>query len=100
MCYKEQEIGIRKVLGASVQNILLLLSTDFLKLIIVALFIAIPVGWYIMHSWLKDFAYRIDIQWWVFILAALIAILIAFFTISSQAIKAAITNPVNSLRTE
>ncbi|HEX6849144.1 MAG TPA: ABC transporter permease, partial [Chitinophagaceae bacterium] len=97
---RAKEIGIRKVLGASVQNILLLLSTDFLKLIIVALFIAIPVGWYIMHSWLKDFAYRIDIQWWVFIIAALIAVLIAFFTISSQAIKAALTNPVKSLRTE
>ena len=82
------------------QNILFLLSTDFLKLIIVALFIAIPVGWYVMHSWLQDFAYRISIHWWVFIVAAVIAVLIAFFTISSQAIKAAVTNPVKSLRTE
>ena len=97
---RTKEIGIRKVLGASVQNILLLLSTDFLKLIIVSLFIAIPIGWYVMHSWLKDFAYRTDIQWWVFIIAAVIAVLIAFFTISSQAIKAAVTNPVKSLRTE
>ena len=97
---RTKEIGIRKVLGASVQNILLLLSTDFLKLIIVALFIAIPVGWFIMHSWLQDFAYRISIHWWVFIIAAVIAVLVAFFTISTQAIKAAITNPIKSLRTE
>ena len=97
---RTKEVGIRKVLGASVQNILFLLSTDFLKLIIVALFIAIPVGWYVMHSWLQDFAYRISIHWWVFIVAAVIAVLIAFFTISSQAIKAAVTNPVKSLRTE
>jgi putative ABC transport system permease protein len=97
---RTKEIGIRKVLGASVQNILLLLSTDFLKLVIVALFIAVPVGWYVMHSWLKDFAYRISIHWWVFIIAAVIAVLIAFFTISTQAIKAAVTNPVKSLRTE
>jgi putative ABC transport system permease protein len=97
---RTKEIGIRKVLGASVQNILLLLSTDFLKLVIVALFIAIPIGWWVMHSWLKDFAYRISIHWWVFIIAAIIAVLIAFITISTQAIKAAITSPVKSLRTE
>ena len=97
---RTKEVGIRKVLGASVQNILFLLSTDFLKLIIVALFIAIPVGWWVMHSWLQDFAYRISIHWWVFIVAAVIAVLIAFFTISSQAIRAAVTNPVKSLRTE
>ena len=97
---RTKEVGIRKVLGASVQNILFLLSTDFLKLIIVALFIAIPVGWWVMHSWLQDFAYRISIHWWVFIIAAVIAVLIAFFTISTQAIKAALTNPVKSLRTE
>lgn len=97
---RTKEIGIRKVLGASVQNILLLLSTDFLKLILAALVIAIPVGWYVMHSWLQDFAYRISIHWWVFIIAAVIAVLIAFFTISTQAIKAAVTNPVKSLRTE
>lgn len=97
---RTKEVGIRKVLGASVQNILFLLSTDFLKLIIIALFIAVPVGWWVMHSWLQDFAYRISVQWWVFIVAAVIAVLIAFFTISSQAIKAAVTNPVKSLRTE
>ena len=97
---RTKEIGVRKVLGASVQNILLLLSTDFLKLIMVSLFIAIPLGWYVMHSWLQDFAYRISIHWWVFIIAAVIAVLIAFFTICTQAIKAAVTNPVKSLRTE
>ena len=97
---RTKEIGIRKVLGASVQNILFLLSTDFLKLIIIALFIAIPVGWWVMNSWLQDFAYRISIHWWVFIIAAVIAVLIAFFTISTQAVKAAITSPVKSLRTE
>jgi putative ABC transport system permease protein len=97
---RTKEIGIRKVLGASVQNILLLLSSSFLKLIIVALLIAIPIGWYVMDSWLQDFAYRIHIQWWVFVIAAVIAIMIALFTIGTQAIKAAITNPVKSLRTE
>jgi putative ABC transport system permease protein len=97
---RTKEIGIRKVLGASVQNILLLLSGGFVKLIIVALFIAVPVGWFIMNNWLQDFAYRIHIQWWVFMLAAVIAILIALITIGTQAIKAAVTNPVKSLRTE
>jgi putative ABC transport system permease protein len=97
---RTKEIGIRKVLGASIQNILLLLSADFLKLIVIALFIAIPVCWYVMHNWLRDFAYRISIHWWVFIVAAIIAVLIALFTIFTQAIKAAIANPVKSLRTE
>jgi putative ABC transport system permease protein len=97
---RTKEIGIRKVLGASIQNILLLLSAEFLRLIIIALFIAVPIGWYVMHTWLQDFAYRISIQWWVFIVAALIAVFIALFTISTQAIKAAISNPVKSLRTE
>jgi putative ABC transport system permease protein len=97
---RTKEIGIRKVLGASVQNILLLLSGSFVKLIIIALFIAIPIGWYVMHSWLLDFAFRIHIQWWVFMLAAIVAIFIALITIGTQAIKAAVTNPVKSLRTE
>lgn len=95
-----KEIGIRKVLGASVTNIVRLLSKDFLKLVFIAFIIALPVGWYAANKWLQDFAYRIHIKWWVFLLAGIIAILIAFFTISFQAIKAAISNPVKSLRTE
>ena len=97
---RTKEIGIRKVLGASVQSILLLLSTDFLKLILVALLLAIPICWYVMHSWLQDFAYRIQIDWWVFVLAGFTALLIAFTTISLQVMKAVVENPVKSLRTE
>ena len=95
-----KEIGIRKVLGASVANVVGLLSKDFLKLVFVALLLAIPIAWYAMNQWLQDFVYRINIQWWVFVVAAVIALLIAFLTISSQAIKAALTNPVKNLRTE
>ncbi len=95
-----KEIGIRKVLGASVINIVGLLSKDFLKLVIIASVIAFPLAWYAMNNWLQDFAYRINIPWWIFIIAAIIAGCIAFFTISFQAIKAAIANPVKSLRTE
>jgi putative ABC transport system permease protein len=95
-----KEIGVRKVLGASVPQVVALLSKDFLKLVLIALILAVPVAWYVMNQWLKDFAYRIDIEWWIFIVAAIIAIIIAFLTISTQAIKAAISNPVKSLRTE
>ena len=95
-----KEIGIRKVLGASVFNVVTLLSKDFLMLVIIALILAVPVAWYVMNEWLKDFAYRINIQWWIFLVAAVIAIIIAFVTISTQAIKTAISNPVKSLRTE
>jgi putative ABC transport system permease protein len=95
-----KEIGIRKVLGASVSNVVGLLSKDFLKLVLIALIIAIPVTWFAMNNWLQDFAYRINVEWWVFILGGFIAILIAFFTISFQAIKAALANPVKNLRTE
>jgi putative ABC transport system permease protein len=87
-------------LGASVAGIVRLLSKDFLKLVLVALVLAVPLAWYMMNIWLQDFVYRIQIQWWVFIFAALIAIFIAIVTISSQAIRAAIANPVNSLRSE
>jgi putative ABC transport system permease protein len=95
-----KEIGIRKVLGASVTSVITLLSKDFLKLVSIALIFAIPVAWWAMNKWLRDFAYRINIQWWVFAVAAVLALLIAFITISSQAIRAATSNPVKSLRTE
>jgi putative ABC transport system permease protein len=97
---RTKEIGIRKVLGASVTSIVSLLSKDFLKLVLVAAIIAFPVGWYAMHQWLQDFPYRIDIPLWVFLAAGVIATLIAFLTISLQAVKAATTNPVKNLRTE
>lgn len=95
-----KEIGVRKVLGANVGSIVALLSKDFLRLVLIAALIAFPVAWYSMNSWLKDFAYRIDIQWWVFVLAAVAATLVALLTVSYQAIKAALANPVKSLRTE
>jgi putative ABC transport system permease protein len=95
-----KEIGVRKVLGANINNIVTMLSKDFLKLVIIASIIAIPFAWWLMSKWLQDFAYRITIGWWVFIAAAAIALLIAVVTVSSQAIRAAIANPVKSLRTE
>ena len=97
---RTKEIGIRKVLGASVQNVLLLVSKEFLLLVGIAFIISIPVAWWAMHSWLQDFAYRIHISWWIFTIAGIVAILIALITISFQAIKAAVANPVKSLRTE
>ncbi len=97
---RTKEIGIRKVLGASVQNVLLLVSKDFLILVGIAFLISVPVTWWAMHNWLQDFAYRIDIHWWVFLLAGIIAILISVITISFQAVKAAVANPVKSLRSE
>jgi len=95
-----KEIGIRKVLGASTGSIVGLLSKDFLKLVAIAAIIAFPVAGYAMHNWLQDFAYRISMPWWIFILAGIIAAMVALITISFQAIKAAISNPVKSLRTE
>ena len=97
---RTREIGIRKVLGASVREIVTLFSKDFLQLISLAFLIAGPLGWYAMHSWLHDFAYRIDISWWIFALAGFMASLIAMLTVAYQAIRAARANPVNSLRTE
>ena len=97
---RTKEIGVRKVLGASVTNIVSMLSKDFVKLVIMAALLAFPVAWWFMHKWLQDFAYRIDIGWWIFIVAGSVAILIALLTVSFQAIKAAIANPVKSLRTE
>jgi len=95
-----KEIGVRKVLGASVGGIVALLSRDFMKLVFVAIVIATPVAWWAVNTWLQDFAYRIDIEWWVFALAAVLAILVALLTISFQSIKAALMDPVKSLRSE
>jgi putative ABC transport system permease protein len=95
-----KEIGVRKVLGASVSSIVLLLSKDFIRLIIVAFIIATPVAWYVMHNWLEGFAYRIPISWWIFPSAGLLAFFIAIGTVSLQTMKAASTNPVSSLRSE
>ncbi|HUZ58539.1 MAG TPA: ABC transporter permease [Hanamia sp.] len=97
---RTKEIGIRKVLGASVENVLLLVSKDFLMLVGIAFLISVPVTWWAMHNWLQDFAYRINIHWWVFALAGIVAILISVLTISFQAIKAAVANPIDSLRME
>ncbi|HTS44754.1 MAG TPA: ABC transporter permease [Puia sp.] len=97
---RTREIGIRKVMGASVSNIVNLLSKDFLKLVLLAFVIATPVAWYAMNGWLRNFAYRININWWIFAGAGIAALLIALITVSFQAIKAAIANPVKSLRTE
>jgi putative ABC transport system permease protein len=97
---RTKEIGVRKVLGASVSNIVSLLSKEFLKLVAISSLIALPIAWFTMHKWLQDFAYRSVISWWVFLLAATLATVIALVTISFQAIRAAVANPVKSLRTE
>ena len=97
---RTKEIGIRKVLGASVQGIVQLLSKDFMKLVGISFIIAAPLSWWIMNNWLKDFAYRIPMEWWIIGSAGFIALLIALTTVSFQAIKAAIANPVQSLRSE
>ncbi|MFT3679009.1 MAG: ABC transporter permease [Ferruginibacter sp.] len=97
---RTKEIGVRKVLGASVSTILVLISKDFLKLVLLSAVIAFPLAWFTMNKWLQDFAYRISISWWVFALAGLLALAIALITISFQAVKAALSNPVKSLRTE
>jgi len=97
---RAKEISLRKVLGASIASVTGLLSKDFLQLIIISFFVAFPVAWWIMNNWLQNYQYRIEISWWIFLLAASLTILIALITISFQAIKAAIANPVKSLRTE
>ncbi|MBN8787652.1 MAG: FtsX-like permease family protein, partial [Terrimonas sp.] len=97
---RTKEIGIRKVLGASVSQVMQMLSKEFLKLVLIASLIAFPVAWWGMNKWLQSFAYRIDISWWVFILAGAAALLIALLTVGFQAVKAAVANPVKSLRAE
>ena len=97
---RNKEIGIRKVLGATTYSIVTLLSKDFVKLVTIALVIAIPVAWYVANQWLQDFAYRIQIRWWVFVIASIMAILVALITVSFQSVKAALANPVESIRQE
>jgi putative ABC transport system permease protein len=97
---RTKEIGIRKVLGASAGNIIVLLSRDFLRLVLLSCLIAVPLAAYLMHRWLEEFAYRISMAWWVFALAGGLALLIALLTVSYQSLKAASANPVDSLRSE
>jgi len=95
-----KEIGVRKVLGAEVSNIVALISKDFLILVITAILIAIPLGWYIMNKWLENFAYKTELSWWIFMISGLVVLVIAFLTVSLKTIKTAMKNPVKSLRTE
>ena len=95
-----KEIGIRKTLGATVSGIATLLSKDFVKLVFIAIIIGVPIAWWAMNKWIENFASRTDISWWMFALAGLIAVFIALVSVSFQAIKAAMANPVNSLRAE
>jgi putative ABC transport system permease protein len=97
---RSKEIGIRKVLGASVGSITSLLSMNFIKLVFIAIIIASPVAWWAMTKWLQDFTYRITISWWMFAVAGVVAIIIALATVSYQSIKAALMNPVKSLKAE
>ncbi|MEW2920570.1 ABC transporter permease [Muricauda sp. ANG21] len=97
---RTKEIGVRKVLGATVGQITFRLTTDFLKMVGIAILISMPIGWFAMNKWLEDFSYRIEIGWWVFVLAALLAVGVAILTVGYQSIKAAVVNPVKSLRTE
>jgi putative ABC transport system permease protein len=95
-----KEFGVRKVLGASMGSLVALFAQDFMKLVMIAFLVAMPLGWYAMHAWLQDFAYRVDLSWWIFALAAIISILIAFAVLSYEAVKTALANPVKSLRSE
>jgi putative ABC transport system permease protein len=97
---RNKEIGIRKILGASLTTITSLLSIDFIKLVVISVIIASPVAWWAMHNWLQNFAYRINIPWWVFAAAGVVAVFTAVVTISYHALRAAVANPVKSLRSE
>ena len=97
---RTKEIGIRKVLGASAVTIVGLLSNDFLKLVLIAILIATPLAWWIMSGWLQDFAYRIRLEWWMFVISGSTAIVIALFTVVWQSVKSAFANPINSLKSE
>ncbi len=97
---RTKEIGIRKVLGASAARMAGLLSGDFLRLVVVSCLIAFPVAWWMMQDWLKAYAYRISLEWWVFAAAGLVAVLIALATVSYQAVRAALANPVKAMRSE
>ncbi|WP_431199100.1 ABC transporter permease [Mucilaginibacter sp. P25] len=97
---RSKEIGIRKVLGATVGNITTMLSVNFVKLVFVAIVVATPIAYYAMTQWLQDFTYRVQLSWWMFALAGVVAIMIALVTVSYQSIKAALMNPVKSLKAE
>jgi ABC-type antimicrobial peptide transport system permease subunit len=97
---KTKEIGIRKVLGASIPSLFVLLSREFLVFVIIAMLIASPIAWYAMEQWLEEYAYKINISWWMFVIAGFAALVIALLTVSFQAIRAAIANPATSLRSE
>ena len=97
---RTKEIGVRKVLGASVTNLVGMLSADFVKLVAISALIAFPIAWYFLKNWLEKYAYRIDMEWWYFVVAGIAALLIALFTVSFQAVKAALMNPVKSLKSE
>ena len=97
---RTKEISIRKVLGASVGGLVQMLSSDFVKLVTLAIFIGSPIAWLAMSRWLEHFAYQIDIEWWMFVLAGMVAVAIALLTVSLHAVRAALVNPVNSLRSD